>query len=379
MSDDKHSNIVRLDPIQGILEIIERASITGTNKFGLLLVLFDIAPQRIENNRPITKHELTERYMDIHWEHARPYGDIELRQSAVKKKRNDGTLATDTTVMQQIYLLREELELRGYGSLRNKFLDVVKSQVAGEDWWDQSWNSALADIQKDLWRNPINRLQNLPGDPTPFLYEITGQEVRFIEGVAEAITKFAGVLRPLVEFRFSELVAKINRDSLGNTAEHQIHEHLFGGDRNMPSDAMRDDLIEIQNNRCIYSGSLLDPSSKSLDHVIPWSRVRLSHIENFLVTTKKANSSKSDTLLAPDLLERWLEHLEHCSSEINQVAKKYGWPSDMNLIYDTSYNIYKVLDPRTGVWDGEKGVTPIGSQGIERVKQKLTDTTKRGI
>ena len=346
---------------------------TGTNKLGLLLALLDLAPERIEDNRPIAKEELTERYLDIHWEHARPYGEIELRHSSVKKKRKDESVATDTTVMQQIYLLREQLEVQGHGGLGNQILDVVKSRVGETDWWDQSWDSAVASTKKDLWRNPIDKLQNLPGEPRPFLYEVDGQEVRFIPGVAEVLTKFAGILRPLVEFRFAEVVARINRDQLGHIAEYQIHEHLFGTDRSMPSKSMRDDLIDLQDNRCVYTNVPLDRGPKSLDHVMPWSRTRLSQVENFVITTRSANSSKSDSLLGPELVGKWLDHLDSCSSEMSQIAERYGWPSNLERVCRTSHNIYRVLDPTTGVWRGESaGVLPIGAHGIESIEQMLS-------
>lgn len=373
VSGGEPNDLPRLDPIQGILEVMERASMTGTNKLGLLLALLDLAPERIEDNRPIAKEELTERYLDIHWEHARPYGKIELRHSSVRKKRNDDSVATDTTVMQQIYLLREQLEGQGHGGLQDQILDVVHSRVGDTDWWDRSWDSAVASTKKDLWRNPIDKLQNLPGAPEPFLYEVIGQEVRFIPGVAETLTKFAGVLRPLVEFKFAEVVAKINRDRLGQIAEYQIHEHLFGSDRSMPSRSMRDDLIEVQNNRCIYSNVPLDAGPKSLDHVMPWSRTRLSQIENFVITTRSVNSSKSDSLLGPDLVQKWLSHLDSHASQIGQIAEKHGWPSDLDRVRRTSYNIYTVLDPTIGVWQGEsKGVLPIGADGIGTIEQMLS-------
>ena len=346
---------------------------TGTNKLGLILALLDLAPERVDDNRPIAKEELTERYLDIHWEHARPYEDIELRQSSVKKRRNNGSYATDATVMQEIRLLREELEGQGHGDLANKILDVVKSQVGGLVWWDQAWSSAVVSTTKNLWKNPIDKLQHLPGEPKPFLYEVLGQEVSLIPGVAKSLTKFAGVLRPLVEFKFAEIVAKINRDKLNNIAEYQIHEHLFGGDRAMPSESMRHDLIDMQDNRCIYSNALLDTGSKSLDHVMPWSRTKLSQIENFVITTRSVNSSKNDTLLGPELVGKWLEYLDSCSSQMSQIAEKYGWPSDLERVYRTSYNIYKVLDPTFGVWQGEsEGVLPIGVDGIKRIEEMLS-------
>ena len=372
MSDGGHNDPSRLDPIQGILEIMERAAMTGTNKLGLLLALLDLAPERIDDNRPIAQEELTERYLDIHWEHARPYGNIELRHSSVRKKRNDDSFATDTTVMQQIYLLREQLEDQGYGNLQDQILDVVQSRVGDADWWDESWDSAIASTKRDLWRNPIDKLQNLPGAPAPFLYEIIGQEVRFIPDVAETLTKFSGVLRPLVEFRFAEVVAKINRDKLGHIAEYQIHEHLFGGDRSMPPKSMRDDLIEMQDNRCVYSEAPLNASPKSLDRVMPWSRARLSQVENFVMTTRSVNSSKSDSLLSPELVRKWLAFLDSRASQMSEIAEEYGWPSDLERVRRTAYSIYAVLDPTSGVWAGEReGVLPIGLDGKETVERIL--------
>ena len=342
---------------------------TGTNKLGLLLALLDLAPDRVEDNSPISKEQLTERYLDIHWEHARPYGNIELRQSSVRKKRKDESFATDTTVMQQIDVLRKQLEAKGHGKLLNQILDVVQSEVGGQTWWEQEWKTAVTSVKKDLWRNPIDKLQNLPGTPIPFLFEVDEQEIRFIPGVAEALVRFAGVLRPLVEFRFAEVVAKINREELGPIVKYEIHEHLFGSDRSMPPEKMRKELIDIQNNRCIYSNMPLDTGLRSLDHVMPWSRTRLSHVENFVITTRSANSSKRDSLLGPELVARWLEHLEACSSEMVQVSKDNGWPSDLEHVSRTSYNIYKVLNPATGVWQGEsRGVQPIGEDGLERIE-----------
>ena len=80
---------------------------TGTNKLGLLLTLLDLAPTLDGESPCIARQEVAERYLDIHWEHARPYQGITLRQSSARKKREDGTVADDTTVMQEIHRLRD--------------------------------------------------------------------------------------------------------------------------------------------------------------------------------------------------------------------------------------------------------------------------------
>ena len=347
---------------------------TGTNKLGLLLAILDLAPERTEGDQSISRRDLATRYLDIHWEHGRPYGEVVLRQSSAKKRRNDDTFADDTTVMQQIRRLRSVLREQGYGKFNDSSFEIVRHQIRNterkEDWED-ALEEALTSIERDLWRNPVSKLQNLPGKPKPFLFSTLRDQIRFLDDVAESLTKFSGVLRPLIEFRFAELVAKINREGL-NTDEYHIHEHLFNRDRSMPPKAIREGLIKLQQHRCIFTGHPLNLRSGSLDHVIPWSRTRLSLIENFVVTTKSANSSKSDSLLGPHLVQEWLDYIGGNSKEIEQLARTHGWPTDSSRVRNIALHVYEALDPATGVWYGkDEGVRPLGNDGKLKVVEEL--------
>lgn len=355
----------RLDPIQGVLEILDRAAMTGTNKLGLLLALLDLAPTLESGSRSISRSVLAEKYLEIHWEHARPYQGIALRQSAARKARNDGTVADDTTVMQEIHGLRELLTRFGRGDLTDKPLDMVQHIVEDLTWrpdWQELFDEASARVQLALFKNPVPRLHKLPGEPQPFLYESDKSGLTLLPGVAEILTKFAGVLRPLVEFRFARTVMEINRWSLQAPID-DVYSHLFGRDRVMPPEAMREDLVEIQQGRCILSGGPLPAAGGSLDHVVPWARARLSQIENFLMTTKRVNSGKSDSLPAPAVVERWLRHQETNHEEILQCAQKHHWPADIEAIRRVMRHTYQALDATTGVWDPEFGLRPLGESG----------------
>ena len=360
--------------------MLARAPMTGTNKLGLLLVLLDLAPEKISDDEPISKRKLAVRFLDLHWEHGRPYGQVTLRQSSSRKRRRDKTVADDTTVMQQVYELRELLKRQGNGELNDRSFEIVRHQVRNTEWhheWDRALEAALANIEKDLWRNPVKRLQSLPGGPSPFLFSTQGDKIQFRENVAKELTKFSGVLRPLVEFRFAELVAKINRKNL-TTDEYHIHEHLFDRERSMPPIAIRDGLIKLQAGRCIFTGSSLKPKSVSLDHVIPWSRTRLSLIENLVITTKRTNSSKSDSLLSPDLVYRWLNYIRDNSEGIEQLAEAHRWPADSNRVRNVALHMYEALDPATGVWYGKsEGVRPLGIDGKSSIIEKLKDQEDR--
>lgn len=366
----------RLDPIQGVLEILDRASMTGTNKLGLLLTLLDMAPSLNRDNPCISRPAMAERYLEIHWEHATPYdsadGDIKLRQSSARKMRGDGTFADDTIVMQEVHNLRQFLEKQKRGDLCDGPLEVVKHIARRSDWcrqWDEKFATAVARVRVSLLKNPVQRLQKLPGKPEPFLYDLSSEAsgLTLLPGVAESLTRFAAVLRPLVEFRFAQTVARINRI---NQPVDDVYSHLFGRDRIMPPSGMRRRLVEMQGGRCIFSGEPLPASGGSLDHVMPWSRIHLSQIENFLMTTSNVNSKKSDSLLAPAALEKWLHHVDTKSNEIQQCAQDHDWPADMDRVRRVARRIYEVVDPSTGVWDYEHGIRPLGLQG-KRIVLKL--------
>ncbi len=365
----------RLDPIQGVLEILDRASMTGTNKLGLLLTLIDLAPTLDIDATGIARSQLSGRFLDIHWEHARPYGspdgEVTLRQSSVRKRRDDGTTADDTTVMQEVHRLRKLLADRNCGDLRDKPLEIVKHSLEDAEWhqeWEEEFEIALAKVRAALLKNPVRLLQRLPGDPDPFLYDLTSDEpgLALLPGVAESLTKFAGVLRPLVEFRFAQAVVRINHETLRLPVD-DVYTHLFGRGRIMPPPSVRKRLVQIQDGRCIFTGDPLPATGGSLDHVMPWSRVRLSQIENFLMTTSSVNSQKADSLLAPAAIERWLQHVDAKSSEIRECAQDHNWPAGIDSVRQVALRMYEALDASTGVWDFEHGIRPLRPNGKRAV------------
>ena len=368
-----------LDPIQGVLEILNRASMTGTHKLALLLVLLDLAPEVVEGDQRISTYRLASRYLDIHWEHGRPYGDTVLRQTSSKKERRDGTLADDATVMQEIYKLRNFLVGERRGIIRDKPFHLVRyhmEQLEKNREWEVMLQQALSKIGDALWKNPIRRLQRLPGNPRPFLFEQKGRKrgILLLKHVPEKLTQFSGVLRPLIEFRFSERVTSINHHGQ-HAPKQSIHTHLFGRTRIIPPDKMKRELAKLQGWRCIFTGEPLDRTSLSSDHVLPWSRHRLSQIENFIITTKTVNSGKSDSLAGPDIIKRWLYHIRHNREAIRDLAQRFRWPTDAIHLIQVTSRIYESTAPGTGVWQGGQGIQPLGEQG----QREITEILRRAL
>ena len=282
-----------------MLEVLDRASMTGTNKLGLLLTLLDLAPTLDGETPSIAPDEVAERYLEIHWEHARPYQGKTLRQSSARKRRDDGTTADDTTVMQEIQQLRELLKENKRGDLRDKPLGVVERKIEDTEWhsdWQKALGTALKSVRKALLKNPVRLLQKLPGNPEPFLYDLNSDKsgLTLLPGVAQSLTKFGGVLRPLVEFRFAQAVMRINREELKLPVD-DVYSHLFGRDRVMPPTKMRDRLVCIQDGRCIYTGDQLTGHRQNLSTMLCLGRGHVSRRSRTSLSLRGASTAASPT------------------------------------------------------------------------------------
>ncbi len=114
-------------------------------------------------------------------------------------------------------------------------------------------------------------------------------------------------------------------------------------------------MIDLQDGRCVYSGIELTQFgiNHQLDHVVPWSRIKISSLENFIVTTAVLNGAKSDSLPSPTNVGRWLQHTSDKASEFKIIANEFGWPSDIQRVHSGLARLYEVSAPGTPVWDGE--------------------------
>lgn len=343
----------QIDPVEGILAVLNEGSATGTNKFGLLLALIDLAPS-VGGDPVVPVSCIAEKLIELHWDHGRGYGvgDGPLRQ--VTSGNRDNT--TVVLVVARLHgLLGADLPF-----------ELARPKIG-----DTAWRNAVKQVVQATVKNPLRFLQNLPGRPREFLYEqLPGSpaRIRFVDGSLESLIRYGPVLRDLIEFRFVRFVAAANRAVLGTPVEDSIAEHLFGAERHMPPVAMRRDLWLLQQRRCLYTGAAVgDPaevkSGASVDHVVPWARVRLSTAENFLITSASTNSLKRALPLAPELLGRWVGYLEDQGDEIAAVAAQYGWPSDLRRVASVAAAQYKHARLESPVWCGREGIKVLGENG----------------
>jgi hypothetical protein len=324
----------RLDPVQGVLAVLDEGAATGANKFGLLLALIDLAPLAADD--VLSVDAIAEKLLEIQWDQGLPFHEGQpLRQVTSGNRAN-------TTVIQEIVRLYEELG--GPVPYETAWLRLPAA----------SWRRAVRKVAAATAKNPLKLLQRLPGDPAPFLYELDerGRAIRFLPGAVDALVVYGPVLRDLVQFRFVRFVAAANRAVLGASVEEDLERHLFGAARHMPPPAMRRDLWELQGGRCLYTGrSVADPShggrASALDHVLAWSRVRLSVTENFVVTSTGFNSTKGAALLGGELIAVWVDHLTRHRDDLAAISARHGWPSDPRRAGTLALAVYRGASPAT--------------------------------
>ena len=76
-----------LSPIEGMLAVLDQGAVTGTNKYGLLLALLELAPE-VDPDGVIDLERLATKSIEIQWDHVRPFGDAVLRQVTATKREN---------------------------------------------------------------------------------------------------------------------------------------------------------------------------------------------------------------------------------------------------------------------------------------------------
>ena len=362
------------DVVEGVLAILEEGASTGTNKFGLLLALIDLAPS-MSTGDFIRTPRIAEKLIEIHWQHAREYADTALSQ-----------VSSGNRELKALSVVRQLQECEGVDA--HTPIEQAKARILSGSGGQRVWERAVKELDRDLCRNPVKRLQKVAGVVPPFLYQIDEEpggtvtvnlRLRLLKGVREALVRHGTLLRGLVEYRFAREVVVANRGRLGPFIEDQLLEHLFGVDRSMPPARLREDLWRIQDKRCLYTGAIL-PSPRDdgheatatahLDHMVPWSRNRLSAIENLVLVAQAPNLRKGNLLLGPTMLEKWMRFIESKGAALEQAAEEYSWPSDLERVVQIAASLY-ASHPAT-VWDGmDSGIVALGVHEADRSTTRL--------
>ena len=201
--------------------------------------------------------------IEIYWLQVLPFDGAELGQST----------GSTASILHQTVRLRTATEAGN-----NTSLAVAK---LGHD---SVYQSAVSAVALTLACQPLHRLQRIgTASAAPFLYDdswlhdgVSSAQLaahqgslRLLPGVAWALARLTGLLRPLVETLWTSDVRRWNHQLSAQVPD--IAGHLFGRDGVQLKPA-RDGLADAYGAHCFYCGASVGKSGAA-DHVLPWSRI----------------------------------------------------------------------------------------------------------
>lgn len=264
-----------------LLQVIDEGRRTATYKLALLLALMDACAAGADDHgrAPPTLHTRTvaEHVLRIYLPQVRSYlgvdGDpLQLRQITMKSSAVLGSVL-------RLHLQAEKHRCRTAGAIARRL--------------PAEYERSLDEVERTFARYPILRLQVVGTEHRPFLYDVDWGEsitlaalhrpgaglIRFRRGAGDHLLRLTPLLRPLVEFHWTRMVARLNRiDTQGD----RLHAHLFGVARAVFPNALRSGLAGFQKGACFYCGDRL-PARSQVDHFIPWARWPNDAVENLVL------------------------------------------------------------------------------------------------
>jgi len=234
-----------------------------------------------------------------------------------------------------------------------------------------AYEGLLASIEWKLIEMPIPRLQFVGATYDPFIYRIgwdttvtPGQAGRpefdrrlhFTGAAGDHLVRLAGLLRPLIETKWIELVTRFNA---GVISDPGLAPFLFGAQR-ISTARLVPALRELQDDSCFFCGSALRGRAQ-VDHFIPWSRVPDNGIDNLVLADGRCNADKRAFVAAPAHLEHWAGRFRErqLQESLAAIADDCGWDQHPDRTLGVARAIYFGLPASADLWlQGKEFVHP---------------------
>ncbi|MFM8856974.1 MAG: HNH endonuclease [Actinomycetota bacterium] len=338
-----------VDPLligQRIVAILETGQRDATYKLATLMALIghciENLPEHPEDALRVPLPELAHRALALYWPQVRPFHGQELRQ------RRTGSIAR---IPDAARALRQAA---GAGS-SGLSLEVAMQRAP------VAYRRAVAKINLALAKQPLPRLQKLPGSPVsePFLYddsflgenvsmgqlEACGNAITLKPGVAFALARLAGLLKPALEIMWVDDIRQMNK--FLDDVVPDVAGHLFGRER-IPLTPVRDAFRETFGPHCFYCRAHL-PNGNPVDHVLPWSLVGIDGLANLVLACARCNGDKSGALPAIEVVDRVLERDQQF---LEEIAREIEWPTQRARVLAAARGIFRGQPEGTATWAG---------------------------
>ncbi|WP_278381581.1 HNH endonuclease [Pseudoalteromonas distincta] len=330
----------QLDFIAYIQRLLVEGDFSATYKFALLHALADISIEKHhadpQAQLQIKFDELVDKFITLYWHQASPFGAIgNNREQLLLQNTNSNKQAKIITTL-------HDAKLNNINSISQ----LKKSQ---------DWNNIRSSTLKTIKDGPLWLLQKLNGKEECFLYpHIKGQSyITLNEGIAGCFRRFYDLVVYLAKNAWLQKIQSIKHNQALIGPQSQLHDFLFGFDRNALSKA-KPVLIELQHGNCFYCEKPLN-SKTEVDHFIPFARYANDLGHNFVAAHSTCNNSKSDFLAAQLHRERWQEqnlviNSQHLTTELSDY---FNCDSDKSLsVSDWAYQVAQANSAKLWVKKG---------------------------
>jgi hypothetical protein len=348
-----------------ILELLDEGRFTATYKYAVLLALIEVCLERTEASGippdVVTTRQLADKIVEIYWPHTLPFA----------RRAESGVLKQNITGQAEIISAITQFRARhAPDASAPRWQARISSPSAYE--------TLVRRVEWKLIEMPLPRLQLMGKVQTEFIYGIAWDQgiaqrdvaryqagaastfdnrLLLRTGVGEYLLQLNGLLRPLIQRRWSAMVAQLNR-----LEESQLEEFLFGANR-IQTARIRIGLWEIQSRRCFYcSGAIREPAQGEVDHFIPWSRYPNDGLDNLVVADRRCNGWKSSSLAASEHVAQWSRRLKKQTTEYGQLrdlAEQSEWDRHADRSLSVARAIYLRLPTDAKLWSrGQEFIAP---------------------
>lgn len=282
---------------------------TATYKFALLIALADLAVEHGTDTGDVlqvTTRQIAERFIQLYWRQAAPYGTGRLDSEPGVLVQNLGVQAA---VVAAIAAFRVNVR-------------SASPQVAA---LHPDYAKLLSSVAQTVTAQPLNYLQNFGGGTDEFLYTRSPGKVLLRAGVSFCLRRFQPLVNQLAR---SHWVAHIKGNRRNQTILGQaddLEEFLFETSRQSLA-LLGAELRKLDGPKCFYCG--LGTTSADVDHFIPFAHYPRDLAHNFVLAHPACNRSKSDMLAAKRHLQRWLARLFERSDDIAAIGRQVGMVAD---------------------------------------------------
>lgn len=336
-----------------ILAMLDEGARTATYKLAVLAGLMDLC---LENTTPdggapdtVTTRQLAEKVVELYWPQTRLHSDSE--RAVVLRQSTSG----QAEIVSRISKFRASLPaVRSCSLTRARVLDP------------SGFARMVEFVEYKLIEMPIPKLQRIGAVREDFLFTIGWHDepapkraavaayqrgepsdfdnrIRFRVGVGDALVRLYGLLRPILQRKWTQMVAAVNR-----LEEARLEDFLFGEER-ASLDPVRDELRDLHDGRCFYcAGKIV--TAPAIDHFVPWARHAENAVENLVPAHERCNGQKRDFLAAREHVQQWRDRMRERGSDLHAIAERARFEHAPARVLNVARGIYLRLPSNAVLW-----------------------------